>query len=123
MSWIPYAAMTLLFGVGIWAAIEIARGVQREVDAANKEAGDTNKRPGPYQRVWSALHWIWVAVIPGAKYVHRKWKTAPEDSAEKLFWTMVLAAAIAAAIWIVMKILDGFINREPRPVTESGTAQ
>lgn len=123
MSWIPFAVMVLIFGIGLWAAIRIARAFQRGIDAANKKAAEAKKKPSPYHWVWSSFHWIWVGVIPAAKYVYREWKTAPKDSAEKFFWTMVLAAVVAAAIWILIKILDRIIYRETKPATQPESAR
>lgn len=114
MSWVPFAVMILIFGLGLWVAIKIARAVQREVDSAQKD----KKKQSRYHWVFGFFHWIWAGLIPAMKYVYREWKTAPPNSAEKFLWTMLLAATGAVAIWILIKILDRAINKETKPVMQ-----
>jgi len=111
-------SLILIFGVALFIAIKIAKAVQREVDKVKTD----KKRQARYHWLGS-IHYIWMAVIPAAKYVYREWKTAPPNSAEKFFWTMVLAATCAVAAWILMKILDKLVNKDSKPAVAQENAR
>lgn len=111
------AVLVFVFGVALWAAIKIARAVQREVNAAQKD----QKKQGRYHWIGS-IHWIWAGAIPAARYVYREWKTAPPNSVEKFLWTTLFAATAAVAIWMLLKILDRAINKETKPVVQPESA-
>lgn len=114
MSGLFVVVIVLFSGLVLWVAIKIAKAVQRTVDAANEKAAEDNEEQSPYHWVRGSLNLIWAWGIPAAKYVYREWKTAPPNSAEKLLWTMLLAATIAAVMWILIKVLDRFINRDTK---------
>lgn len=117
----PSLPLILAFGIALFVAIKIARALQREVNAASKKAAGSKRKRSPYHWVWGSFHWIWAGVIPLAKYVYREWKTAPPNSAEKFLWTMLLALTGAVVLWILMKIVDRLVNREPRALSERKT--
>lgn len=123
MGWNLAVVSVLVLVLVLWIAIKFARAVQREINAANKKAAEGKKKRSSYHWVFGSFHWIWAGIIPVAKYIYREWKTAPPDSTEKFLWTMLLAATGAVAIWIVMKILDRIINKEPKPVTQTDSAR
>lgn len=117
------ALLVLVFGLGLVVAIRMARAVQQAIDAEKKKAAQNQKKRSHYHWVWGSIHWIWLAVIPAAKYVYREWKTAPPNSAEKFLWTMLFAAIAAVLIWVVLKIVDKAVNKEPKPATQPENAR
>ena len=117
------AALVLLFGIVLWVAVKAAQAVQRAIDAEKKKAAENKKKRGAYSWIWGSIHSIWFGVFGGVKYVYRQWRTAPPESLEKFAWTMVLAALVAAALWVVLRILDAAINRETKPAVQPDAAR
>ncbi len=115
MDGLLVAVVVFALGLVLWIAIKIARAVQRAVDAEKIRAATGEKKQSRYHWVWGSIHWIWLVVIPAAKYVYREWKTAPANSAEKFFWTMVFALTAAIILWIAVRILDRVVNRDKKP--------
>jgi Na+/proline symporter len=115
------AVAILLIGIVIWLAVKIAREIKRAIDE-EKRSGRKGKKHSSYRWIYGSLHSIWFGVFGGVKYVYRQWKTAPPESLERFAWTMVLAALIAAALWIMLRILDAAINRESKPAVQPDAA-
>ena len=122
MNWIPAAAMILIFGLGVWAALKIARAVQRAVDAANKTPAENAKKQSLYHSVWSSFHSMWFVALPAVKYVYHAWHKALPNSFWKFIWTMVLAAMIALGLWMLVQLADWVVNRGTKQTNQPDVA-
>jgi len=43
--------------------------------------------------------------------VYKRWKTAPSGTPAKLLWSLLFGALIGLCLWLVLVLLDAFVNR------------
>lgn len=105
--------LILVVVAAIWGAFKIARMVQRAVDQAQRSDPEAARKVESSFGWLGHIHAAWGALGAAAaafKFIYRAWKTAPAGSWEKLGWGCLLAGIIAAAMWIIVKMVDAKLN-------------
>lgn len=57
------------------------------------------------------------ALVAAAKLIWR-WRNAPDGSVQKMVWNVAVLAVVAIGVWMLIRVIDGLINRSPRPLPD-----